>query len=65
MKLIPLVNQPREGLIPSKLEPTKEISQDEFLKNYAENPLSVAVDGKSDITAYSEKQPMGRWFLVE
>lgn len=66
MKLIPLVIRPDgKGLAASKLEPIQEVSQEKFIEEYAENPLAVTVDGKSGITAYSGKQPMAGWFLVE
>ncbi len=59
MKLIPLVNRPDGGLTPSKLEPIKEISQEEFLENYADNPRIVTVDGKDGVTVHNG------WFLVK
>ena len=66
MKLIPLVNRPDgKGLTVSKLEPSQEISQEKFIKEYAVNPRAVMVDGKNGITAYSGNKPMRGWFLVE
>lgn len=59
MKLIPLVNRPdSKGLTASKLEPTQEISQEQFVEEYAGNPLAATVDGESGITVYSGNQPM-------
>ncbi len=66
MKLIPLVVRPDgKGLTASKLQPSQEVSQEKFVKEYAVNPLAATVDGKSGITVYSGKQPMEGWFLVE
>ncbi len=59
MKLIPLVIRPDgKGLTASKLEPTQEISQEKFVKEYAVNPLTVTIDGESGIAVYSGNQPM-------
>ncbi len=66
MKLIPLQNlTDNEEMTISKLILIKEVSQEQFAKEYAVNPLAATVDGESSITVYSGNQPMEGWFLVE